>query len=73
VNPRKAPRHFLLAQCLDRRIPDRATLQREVEAWTRRRNDAKAVIRWMFGIEQARAKLGRAYPTQAAAADATAA
>jgi transposase len=63
----------LVAQCLDRRIPDRQTLSHEVGAWTRRRNDAGAVIKWMFGIEQARAKLGRAYPTQAAAAEATAA
>jgi transposase len=63
----------LVAQCLDRRIPDRGTLSREVSAWTRRRNDARAAITWMFGIAQARATLGRAYPTQAAAADATAA
>jgi transposase len=53
----------LVAQCLDRRIPDRETLRREVAAWTCRRNDAHAAITWMFGIAQARAKLGRAYPT----------
>ena len=52
----------LAAQCLDRRIPDLGTLTREVEAWTRTRNEARAAIQWMFGIEQARAKLGRAYP-----------
>jgi transposase len=62
----------LVAQCLDRRIADRETLSREVTAWTARRNDANAAIKWMFGIDQARAKLGRAYPTQAAA-EATAA
>ncbi len=39
------------------------TLTREVDAWTHARNAAGARVRWMFGIEQARTKLGRAYPT----------
>ena len=52
----------LSGQCLDRRIPDRRTLEREVRHWERARNGAAAKIRWMFGIEQARAKLGRSYP-----------
>jgi transposase len=52
----------LSGQCLDRRIPDRRTLDREVGHWERARNAAGAKIRWMFGIEQARAKLGRSYP-----------
>lgn len=56
---------ILSAQCLDRRIPDMATLDQEVDAWTRERNAAGARVRWMFGIEQARAKLGHAYPTTA--------
>ena len=56
---------ILSAQCLDRRIPDLPTLTDEVDAWTRARNAAGARIRWMFGIEQARTKLGRAYPTAA--------
>ena len=55
----------LSAQCLDRRIPDMPTLDHEVDAWTRARNAAGARIRWMFGIEQARGKLGRAYPAVA--------
>jgi hypothetical protein len=62
----------LVGQCLDRRVPDRMTLAREVGAWTGRRNDA-AAVKWMFDIEQARTKLGRACPTPAAAAEATAA
>lgn len=52
----------LVRQCLDRRIPDREMLKREIAAWQRRRNAAGERVRWMFGIEQARAKLGRAYP-----------
>lgn len=52
----------LVRQCLQRRIANRDKLQSEVGAWQRRRNDAGARVRWMFGIEQARHKLGRAYP-----------
>jgi hypothetical protein len=52
----------LSGQCLDRRIPDRRTLQREISHWQQARNAAGAKIRWMFGVEQARAKLGRSYP-----------
>lgn len=52
----------LVAQCLARRIPDMVTLTREVEAWAQARNAARAHIQWMFGIEQARTKFGRAYP-----------
>jgi hypothetical protein len=52
----------LVAQCLDRRIPDMKKLISEVAAWTRARNASGAKVRWMFGIDKARAKLGRAYP-----------
>ena len=53
----------LANQCLARRIPDLATLATEVEAWSAARNHAGAVVKWMFGIEQARLKLGHAYPS----------
>jgi len=62
----------MVAQCLDRRIPDKRTLTREVAAWERRRNKEKARIRWLFTIDRARSKLGRAYPKAAAAAEAAA-
>jgi len=52
----------LSGQCLDRRIPDRLTLEREVRHWERARNAAAAKICWMFGVEQARTKMGRSYP-----------
>src|SRR5450432_1085570 len=52
----------LVSQCLDRRIPDMKDLTCEVAAWTRARNASGARVRWMFGIDQARQKLGRAYP-----------
>ena len=55
----------MVKQCLDRRIPDKATLVSEVAAWERRRNAERARIRWMFTVERAREKMGRAYPQPA--------
>lgn len=52
----------MVDQCLDRRIPDKATLVSEIAAWERRRNTERARIRWMFTIDRAREKMGRAYP-----------
>jgi transposase len=49
-------------QCLNRRIPDKATLIKEVAAWERRRNAEQARIEWLFTVDRARAKLGRVYP-----------
>jgi transposase len=51
----------LKGQCLARRIGDRATLEREIAAWTTARNAAGARIQWMFTVERAREKMGRAY------------
>jgi transposase len=53
----------MVAQCLDRRIPDMKTLISEVAHWEQRRNTDKARIRWLFNVERARRDLGRAYPT----------
>ena len=52
----------MVSQCLDRRIPDKATLVSEVAAWRRRRNREKAKINWLFTVKRAREKLGRSYP-----------
>ena len=48
-------------QCLARRIPDWETLVSELDAWEKRRNGAQATIRWMFNVDDARNKMGRAY------------
>ena len=45
-------------QCLARRISDIKQLRREVSAWERERNEARARIRWMFGLERARECFG---------------
>lgn len=53
----------LRRQCLDRRIPDVATLQAEVSAWQERRNRAGSTVDWQFTAADARIKLKRLYPT----------
>jgi DDE superfamily endonuclease len=52
----------MVRQCLDRRIAAKATLVSEIAAWERRRNAERAGIDWMFTVERAREKFGRAYP-----------
>jgi transposase len=57
----------MVKQCLDRQIPDKATLVSEIASWERRRNSERARIKWMFTVERARAKMGHAYPVPGAA------
>lgn len=52
----------LARQCLDRRIPDVATLTHECDAWTTQRNAAQVTINWQFFNADARIKLRRLYP-----------
>jgi hypothetical protein len=52
----------MVSQCLDRRIPDKATLIEEVAHWERARNLEGAGIKWLFTLDRAREKLGRLYP-----------
>ena len=56
-------------QCLDRRINERKALCRELAAWERTRNRQGARIQWLFTVEKARAKMGRAYPEPTQAQD----
>ncbi|HVG87303.1 MAG TPA: IS630 family transposase [Vicinamibacterales bacterium] len=56
----------LATQCLARRIPDLVMLTTEVDTWIAARNQANIAVRWMFGIGQARVKLGHAYPSHSA-------
>jgi transposase len=55
----------MVDQCLNRRIPDKATLIKEIAAWERRRNTEEAQIDWLFTVDRARQKLGRVYPQPA--------
>jgi hypothetical protein len=54
---------MLAGQCLDRRLADRATLEREVAAWQAVRNGAGRGVNWRFTTEDARIKLRHLYPT----------
>jgi hypothetical protein len=57
---------ILTRECLTRRLPDRATVQTEVDAWVEARNAAQATVRWRFTVPDARRWLERCYPGQAA-------
>ena len=50
-------------QCLNRRIPDRESLRREVEAWQRQRNHETVRANWRFTTDNARIKLKSLYPS----------
>lgn len=52
----------LFRQCLDQRIPDQATLEREAATWEAQRNAARVTIDWQFTTADARIKLKRLYP-----------
>jgi DDE superfamily endonuclease len=53
---------ILAEQCLDRRLADQATLEREVAAWQAARNASGRGVDWRFTTEDARIKLKHLYP-----------
>lgn len=53
---------ILSRQCLSDRIPDKESLQKEIEAWKENRNNLNAQIDWQFKTEDARIKLKHLYP-----------
>ena len=52
----------LTNQCLDRRIPDKPTLAKEIAAWEAHRNKHHAKADWQFTTNDPRVKLKRLYP-----------
>ena len=52
----------LSRQCINRRIPDQQTLDREVQAWVVERNSKVVKVDWRFSTADARIKLKRLYP-----------
>lgn len=56
-------RAVLSRQCLDRRLPDQATLEQEIAAWEAARNAETTTMHWRFTTADARIKLRRLYPT----------
>lgn len=53
----------LTRQCLERRIPHKDVLKREVAAWEQRRNHICCKADWQFTTVDARIKLKRLYPS----------
>jgi DDE superfamily endonuclease len=54
---------ILSGQCLDRRIPDEATLTAAVAAWEEARNTTATQVNWRFTTADARIKLRHLYPS----------
>lgn len=52
----------LSQQCLDRRIPDQATLAHEVAAWAAARNATPTPAHWTFPVDEARTRLTQLSP-----------
>jgi len=55
--------HVLMGQCLNRRIDNIKTMEKEAKAWQESRNNKEAKINWQFTNEKARIKLKKLYPT----------
>jgi hypothetical protein len=53
----------LSRQCLNQRLADRTSLERDVAAWERERNAAVCRIDWRFTTADARIKLKHLYPS----------
>lgn len=53
----------LSRQCFNRRIPDRATVKSEVDAWAKVRNREAVTVDWRFTTDDARIKLKSLYPS----------
>jgi len=53
---------LLTRQCLDRRLPDIPSLQRQAKAWYEKRNAKQKSVDWQFTSVDARIKLKSLYP-----------
>jgi len=55
--------NVLNSQCLNRRIDNIDTIEKEALAWQNHRNNKGAKVDWQFSTAKARIKLKRLYPT----------
>jgi hypothetical protein len=53
---------ILSKQCIDRRIPNLAMLNSEIDAWKTEYNSRHITVKWQFTTDDARIKLFRLYP-----------
>jgi hypothetical protein len=63
LNTAETELRVLAGQCLDRRLPERDILAREVAVWEAARKAATKTIRWRFTTADARIKLTHLYPS----------
>ena len=63
LNVAEAEISVLSRQCLNRRIKDNQTLNKQITAWQKQRNALGAAANWQFTAQDARIKLKRLYPT----------
>jgi hypothetical protein len=63
LNRAEVELNILSRQCLDRRIPNQETLQKEIAAWQEKRNAIARSMKWRFTNDEARVKLKKLYPT----------
>ncbi len=50
-------------QCLDRRIPEKKMMEKQVRAWTNKRNKTGTRVNWRFTTKDARIRLTKLYPS----------
>jgi hypothetical protein len=55
----------LSRQCLNRRIPNKNILKKEINAWENKRNSKEVKVDWQFTCDDARVKLKKLYPDYA--------
>src|SRR5215211_6231009 len=53
----------LVRQCLERRLADTQSVEREAGAWCEERNRLGTSVEWRFSTEDARIKLRKLYPS----------
>lgn len=66
LNMAEIERSVLSRQCLNRRLPDKQTVERETLIWQDERNANTKTIKWQFRTTDARIKLARLYPVTGA-------
>jgi len=62
LNVAEIENSVLTRQCLNRRIPDITTMETEIAAWEKQRNERNAGVDWRFTTQDARVKLKQLYP-----------
>ncbi|UCE61847.1 MAG: IS630 family transposase, partial [Phycisphaerales bacterium] len=50
-------------QCLYRRIPEKKMMEKQVRAWTNKRNKTGTRVNWRFTTKDARIRLRKLYPS----------